>query len=169
MVSASVSTDISTMSRFGFSANFSAGDVHKQMQEFALRVHKATVTTLQYIGERCVAEARENGSYQDRTGNLRNSVGYVIVYKGSIISENFAERVNGKVASEVSGMEEGQKVAELLAANISKGYALIVVAGMHYAQYVESLNYDVLDSAERLAERIVPSLLQQLKSKVAKL
>lgn len=169
MVSASVSTDISTMSRFGFSANFSAGDVHKQMQEFALRVHNATVTTLQYIGERCVAEARENGSYQDRTGNLRNSVGYVIVYNGSIISENFAERVNGKVASEVSGMEEGQKVAELLAANISKGYALIVVAGMHYAQYVESLNYDVLDSAERLAERIVPSLLQQLKSKVAKL
>ena len=79
MVSASVSTDISTMSRFGFSANFSADDVHKQMQDFALRVHKATVTTLQYIGERCVAEARENGSYQDRTGNLRNSVGYVIV------------------------------------------------------------------------------------------
>ena len=60
-------------------------------------------------------------------------------------------------------------VAVLVADNISKGYALIVVAGMHYAQYVESLNYDVLDSAERLAERILPSLLQQLKSKVAKL
>ena len=66
-------------------------------------------------------------------------------------------------------MQEGIKVAEQLAASVGRGYALIVVAGMHYALYVESRNYDVLDSAERLAEQIVPDMLRQLKSKVAQL
>lgn len=157
------------MPRYGFKARHTQEEVHNAFQAWHLRIHRATIVTLQYIGERCVAQARENGSYQDRTGNLRNSVGYVIVAHGSIVSQNFAERVNGKVASEVNGMQEGIKVAEELAKGVGRGYALIVVAGMHYAMYVESRNYDVLDSAERLAEQIVPDMLRQLKSKVSKL
>ena len=157
------------MPKYGFRAVHTKQEVHNAFQAWHLRIHQATVTTLQYIGERCVAQARENGSYQDRTGNLRNSIGYVVVAHGSIISQNFAERVNGKVASEVNGMQEGIKVAEQLAASVGRGYARIVVAGMHYALYVESRNYDVLDSAERLAEQIVPDMLRQLKSKVAQL
>ena len=32
---------------------------------------------------------RENGSYKDRTSNLRNSIGYVIAYNGEIIEYGF--------------------------------------------------------------------------------
>jgi len=42
------------------------------------------------------------------------------------------------------GILQGQALAEELAKRFTKGYVLIVVAGMHYAHYVESLNKDVL-------------------------
>ena len=37
------------------------------------------------VGERCIIEARDNGAYTDRTGNLRNSVGYVVLLNLSLI------------------------------------------------------------------------------------
>lgn len=40
-------------------------------------IAKALVEQLTYIGEECVRIARENGSYNDITGNLRSSIGYL--------------------------------------------------------------------------------------------
>ena len=34
------------------------------------------------VGERCIVEARNNGSYTNQTGNLRNSIGYVVMNRG---------------------------------------------------------------------------------------
>ena len=33
-----------------------------------------------YVGEACLKEARLNGNYTDRTGNLRNSIGYAVLF-----------------------------------------------------------------------------------------
>ena len=85
------------MPNYGFKANFSMGDVHNTFADYAARVHRATVKVLQYIGEQCVKLAREKGTYNDITGNLRNSIGYVLVKNGSIISKNFEQRVESKV------------------------------------------------------------------------
>ena len=41
-------------------------------------------------------------------------------------------------------------------------YALVVVAGMNYAAYVEAKGYNVLSSAEHLAERELPRMLDKL-------
>lgn len=144
------------------------GDVHTHFAEYAVRVHHATVKVMQYIGEQCVKIAREKGTYNDITGNLRNSVGYVLVKNGAIISKNFEAKVESKIISSANGkgVLQGEALAMELASRVQKGYALIVVAGMHYAHYVETLNKDVLDSAERYAQEQVPKLLQRLQNQV---
>ena len=40
------------------------------------------VETFCYVGERCVTEARKAGEYNDITGNLRSSIGYVVLVNG---------------------------------------------------------------------------------------
>lgn len=156
------------MAKYGFKANFTQKQVHSVFADFSLRVHRAMLVMLQYIGEECVGIAREQGTYKDRTGNLRNSVGYVITHNGNIINRNFEQRVASKVVDAANGIgvQEGQQLAEELAKRIKKGYALIVVAGMHYAYYVESRGYDVLDSAERNAELRVPIMVKQLEKQI---
>lgn len=158
------------MEKYGFSAAFGKGEIHNTFAEYALRIHRAIETVMQFIGEECVSIAREQGTYNDITGNLRNSVGYVLVRNGDIICKNFEERVASKVvdAANGKGILQGQALAEELAKRFTKGYALIVVAGMHYAHYVESLNKDVLDSAERYAQQRVPKLMQMLKTQIYK-
>lgn len=156
------------MPRYGFKANFTHKQVHSTFAEYSLRIHRAMVTMLQYIGEECVAIAREQGTYNDRTGNLRNSIGYVLMRNGDIINQNFEEKVASKVvdAANGKGILEGQALAQELAKRFSNGYALIVVAGMHYAYYVETRGYDVLDSAERNAMQRVPVLVKQLQKQI---
>lgn len=158
------------MAKYGFSAAFGKCEVHNTFAEYALRVHRAIETVMQFIGEECVKIAREQGTYNDITGNLRNSIGYVLVKNGDIICKNFEDRVASKVidAANGKGILQGQALAEELAQRFTKGYALIVVAGMHYAHYVESLNKDVLDSAERYALQRVPQLMQMLKTQIYK-
>ena len=150
------------------------------------RVIDAVVYNLGVIGEKVVNEAREKGSYTDRTGNLRSSTGYVIVVDGKIsqMSSFQAIRGQGENAQRVSfttkagkqvdywakgasgdgsvGKAEGESYARSLASRYPKGIVLIVVAGMRYASYVSAKGFDVLDSSELLAERLVPRMLQQL-------
>lgn len=159
------------MSKYGFKPVHTNAGVHARFVEFAKRIHKAMITVLQYIGEECVRQARENGNYIDHTGNLRNSIGYVLLHDGNIISNNFEERVQSKVIDKANGMGvlEGRTLAEKLAKDFTKGYALIIVAGMNYAYYVETLNKDVLDGAERYAMRVIPKMIKSLQTQVYKM
>ena len=63
------------------------------------------------------------------------------------------------------GIKVGQSVAENIGKE-TKGVALVVVAGMNYAAYVEAKGYNVLASAEHLAERELPRMLEKLISSV---
>ncbi len=122
------------------------------------------VNTFLYVGESCIREARDNGSYMDQTGNLRSSIGYVVVVDGQIVRKNVVDLVkNG-----TEGTKEAEAFLERLASEHSSGICLIVVAGMNYASYVEGRGYNVLTSAELLAERLVPQLLEQIGFKVSK-
>lgn len=122
------------------------------------------VNTFMYVGESCIREARDNGSYMDQTGNLRSSIGYVVVVDGQVVRKNVVDLVkNG-----TEGTKEAEAFLERLATEHSDGICLIVVAGMNYASYVEGRGYNVLTSAELLAERLVPQLLEQIGFKVSK-
>lgn len=118
---------------------------------------KAMVYALQYVGEQVLTVARESHTYVDRTGNLTASMGYAVVVDGEIQNASSAGRGQGAAKSE--------EFLNELVAKAPKGVVLIVVAGMEYAAYVSARSYDVLDSAEMLAERLVPEMLRQLKLK----
>jgi hypothetical protein len=121
-------------------------------------IERAIVHRLKYIGEVCVNEARRAGSYQDQTGNLRSSIGYVITCDGKIISKSAFPVV--KDGSD--GQKEGKNYAEKLAAGFPRGYCLIVVAGMNYAYYVQRRGKNVLQTSELKAKSEVNKLLRQL-------
>lgn len=121
--------------------------------------------------------AREHGSYTDHTGNLRNSIGYVVVQYGRIIAESFKynRRVRpdgnpkgnkGADEAHAKGLEHARSVARELPAN--KTY-LVWVAGMEYAKYVEAKGFDVLEGSgnwvESTAEKLKAEFARFLKSK----
>lgn len=106
---------------------------------------KAATQKFIEVGERSIIEARDNGSYTDRTGNLRNSVGYVVLLDGVVQSQGNINKHN-------------QEQIEKIKVKYPKGLVLIVVAGMNYAAYVEAKGYNVLSSAELMAENILKQL-----------
>jgi len=114
----------------------------------------AIINAFNYVGFTCINEARANGSYHDVTGFLRGSIGFVIVRDGVIVSESGFES-NG-------GGSIGKAEIQKLAAKFPHGIALIVVAGMTYASAVEARNFNVLSSAELMAEQMVPQLMNTL-------
>lgn len=130
--------------------------------QYDKRVKQAAIDTLMYVGESCVTEARNNGRYQDQTGNLRSSIGYVVVDNGRIVHQGASQ----KFMEGTQGEAEGIKYARQLAPEILKGIALIVSAGMEYAVYVEARGLNVLSSAELLAESLTPQLLRAVGFKI---
>lgn len=122
------------------------------------RIINALIYNLQYVGERCLNAARETNSYKDQTGNLRSSLGYVITRDGKIVYQSNFEVVK----QGGSGAKSGIQFAKEIVRQFPEGIVLVVVAGMHYAQYVSATGRDVIDSAELLADKLVPQILKQL-------
>lgn len=132
------------------------------------RIHFLTIRALCSLGEQCVIKVRTSpsiDSWCDDTGNLRSSVGYVVVHNGVIVNiSNFEQVREG-----AEGAKEGKTLAEKLAKSYKRGYVLIVVAGMNYASYVEAIeNKVVLSSAELFARREFPKMLENLKNQIAR-
>lgn len=139
-------------------ANFTQQQIEQLLQKKAENVHRAIVSVLYQLGELCVNEARNFGSYTDRTGNLRSSVGFGVFKDGQPISYSNFEQV----AKGTEGGIEGRNLLEKISGKYHNGYALIVVAGMNYAVYVEAKGYNVLSSAELLAENELPRMINEL-------
>jgi len=136
------------------------GEVNEYMQKNIDRVEQLIVRNLSYVGESCLTAARSTNTYKDRTGNLRSSIGYVVVKNGQIINKAIYEAGSGTDGK--TGVTEGVKFMQEIARQFPDGIALIVVAGMNYAGYVSAQGYDVLDSAELQADKLVPQIMQQL-------
>ncbi len=144
-------------------------EIQKQLEQLVRDARDEVIIRLAYIGEQVVNEARSyNGkAYQDQTGNLRSSTGYVIVEDGRIISVSDFSKVapkNDPEGKAGKGSPTGKAYAKSLAASFPQGLTLIVVAGMRYATYVSAKGYNVLDSAESLAKRLVPEMIKKLRS-----
>lgn len=132
-------------------------EVDKYLDEQIERIEKRIISNLSYVGEQCLNEGRSTNSYKDQTGNLRSSIGYVIVKNGKVIKQSdFATVKTGR-----GGSKSGTAYARKLAGEFPDGIALIVVAGMNYAAYVSAKGYNVLDSSELLAERLASKLFKQ--------
>lgn len=103
-------------------------------------------TELMQLGEAAVTHAKNNKGYQDRTGNLKNSISYALFLDGELVQSVIGDIPHPEKT------EEGQEgVEEALTAFAgqsgfvaSKGYTIIVVAGMNYGKHVEDKGYNVL-------------------------
>lgn len=123
---------------------------------------------LGYDANRYIRDRTAEESWKDRSGNLRSSIGYIVVRDGEICKSGGFERVEGpkRDKSSEDGSAEGRSYAERLAANYPTGYALIVVAGMEYAAYVEAkANKDVLAGGEIFLKKEVRKLVRRLSQK----
>ncbi|MDR2834579.1 MAG: hypothetical protein LBV69_00040 [Bacteroidales bacterium] len=130
-------------------ADFHMEDINKNFQNVNDELHLEIIYYLQYVGELCINEARINGSYTDQTGNLRNSIGYMISYNGDIVNNT---GIINPYDYDIS----------------PKGYQITVVAGMNYAFFVENGHVsksgyyvsgrNVLTGAEILAQYLLNQL-----------
>lgn len=99
------------------------------------RIKAVTRNGMRRAGEKYVEVSRENGSYQNHTGNLRNSNGYGIAENG--------------VFTEMYGDESFKAGA---GKNLEADMVLECGAGRDYASYVQRKGYDVTDSGQLAAE-----------------
>ena len=79
----------------GLTPMWSDREVERWFDYFVDRAEERIYKLLQRAGEEFVKIARKKGNYQDHTGNLRSSIGYVIVKDGDILTENYKQSTSG--------------------------------------------------------------------------
>ena len=149
----------------GIEAQFTKEDVQERFDAFLGQIQEKQINALLYLGEKCVAHARsipKEQGFEDQTGNLRSSIGYAVFVDGVAI-HSFYNEVNGGAIGAKAGQELSVKIGER-----TNGVCLVVTAGMNYALYVESRGRDVIASAEQLAERELPRMLEKLVDNIKK-
>lgn len=122
-------------------------EVDKEFRSFEARYNSRAVQMLCRLGEQVVKYAREHGSYTDRTANLRNSIGYLVVQNGRVMQTAFSGNTPSKTAQgdATKAHATGQNYAEQVASTLDKNKTYLVwVAGMDYAAAVEAKGYDVI-------------------------
>ena len=83
-------------------------EINAYLESELTKKEQVIIKTLKRVGEMCINEARENGDYIDRTGNLRSSIGYVVLSDGVVVGKGGFSRVKtGK-----DGQSEGKKFLE---------------------------------------------------------
>ncbi|MGM9777395.1 MAG: hypothetical protein ACI3ZD_03550 [Prevotella sp.] len=124
-------------------------------------IYKCVVNYLAELGEKCKNRIRDRPgaeSWYDKSGNLRSSIGYAIYSYGMKQIESAFNAVLG--GSE--GSQKGRQMVADLASKYSDTYALVVVAAMEYADYVESIDSkDVLASTEIYAKSQVNRYMEK--------
>lgn len=150
----------------------------KLVQRSAEIIREEILVQLQYLGEECVKRIREphEGNWMDQTGNLRSSIGAAVFDYGKQVVKTAFEGISGPEGTGVTGSAKGQQYIDSLASVYASAYALAVVAGMDYADAVETKR-DVLEGAklwaqtqidgrlrdaQQIAEKRINRLIQQL-------
>lgn len=142
----------------GMTPKFNPHDLaQKRKASLEQRFERALVYVLNELGMELVTYARENRTYTDRTGNLTNSMGYVVLRRGVQVAHG----------GEQGG--EGQRAAMNLYTELGMGakydFTLIIVAGMNYAAYVEARGYNVLMPAQLKANEVFVVRMKELVAK----
>lgn len=148
------------------------------LDELKYQVEQEYLRRFVEAGEEACRVAVAEGRYQNITGNLRSSIGYVIGYDGKVIREGGFHKVagrgenmqhvtfttragksvnfwaRGKFGDGSEGSKKGLELARSIVAK-TNGYSFVLVAGMDYASYVNSKGYNVMDSAKIKLGKII--------------
>jgi hypothetical protein len=142
---------------------FTNADIHKKIVVDLERLRDAARLRMQRIGETFITGARNNANFTDRTGNLRSSIGYIILENGVQYTEGGFTRI--KQGTE--GVGKGKDFIDKIAARYPRGLVLICVAGMGYAAYVEAKGYDVITGSSQIAKNELRAAFERLGLKAA--
>lgn len=109
------------------------------------------INAFKELGQACISSAKNNKTYRNVTGNLRESICFAIVKDGYVVYQSDTNQ-DGRsaIAKNSSGI---------------KGICLLVLAGAEYAEKVEARGLDVITNSELEAERIIGSILNKLDLK----
>lgn len=120
---------------------FNIEDIAKNFQQFKKSTEKELIEKLKRVGREQVKLAKSVEpplGYYDDTGDLSSSKGAMVFVNGKEVYNYFTLTDQGK-----NGIKEGRKFARQIGSETT-GIALVIVAGMHYARYVEGNNKDVI-------------------------
>lgn len=145
-------------------------EVDLDFKEFEARYNAKAVEWLCLLGEKMVKYAREDKSnakhYTDQTGNLRNSIGYIVVHNGNVVQHAFNGNTpsNTKPGDPRMAHQEGLNYAQSIVSSLSsdKTY-LVLTAGMDYAVAVEAKGYDVITGAGDWVESEAKKQMENFK------
>lgn len=141
----------------------------KKYLTFAMQtVNEEIIRGLAILGDKCVVRIKDRSgaeSWNDKSGNLRSSIGYGIYAHGrKLLNSVFQQVKNGR-----EGVQVGRDMIDALAQQYADTYALVVIAGMNYAEAVEECkNKDVLASTKLWAEGVVNEHLQKALERAMK-
>ena len=133
----------------GITPTFPNGHVRKQVMAHSDRIVAAAIY------------AKNNRNYIDQTGNLTNSIGYVVTHKGKAVSQGGFSGTGEEISAQI-----GLSLANEIASETQNDFAVIIVAGMNYAAYVEAKGYNVILPAELKARIDFPTMIQRLRTKI---
>lgn len=149
----------------------SAEDIEKCIEKKRVRILEFVKVAYCRACMEAVNRAKMTNTYKDRTNNLRSSIGYVLYYNGEMVSEFFEAGGRGtggggevsfttsngtevsftaaaKDSSGQEGVNTGRSLANMIAQRHgTSGFVAVIIAGMHYALYVEAMGKDVLTSS----------------------
>ncbi len=120
--------------------NVLAKEIQKEIDAETLK-HLIKVLS---VGVEKVRKKMEGVPYQDHTGNLNSSTGFIIYHNGQVVHRDFRESDKG--TDKVTGLKEGLSLA-LAELRESSGWGVVLMSGMDYASWVQGKGYDVLLSA----------------------
>lgn len=130
----------------GIKADFNFEDILKNQDAFLRNVETVLFDVLDRTLVEITNLAKSTNTYTDRTGNLRSSIGYILLKDGEIVKSNFASAGKGDESGN-NGVKTGKELAVEIGKNYSSGYVCVYVAGMEYAAYVESKGFDVVSGS----------------------
>lgn len=140
-------------------------EVNAQFKKLERLYNERAVEYLCKLGEEVVKYAKENGNYTDRTANLRNSIGYIVVQSGKVIEDSFTGGIKPREpgGDEAMAKETGRTYAQQLVSEYRKDKTYLVwVAGMEYASFVEK-DYDVIQGSGDWVESMAQSEMEKFK------
>lgn len=108
-------------------------------------IEQSIVDVLVKVGEQGYKTAIAHGSYQDRTGTLRSSIGFGVVKYGTLTKVGGFKHFRSGSSGAAIGKD---KLDGLVAECGGDEICLIFVAGAEYATYVEAMGYDVITFSE---------------------
>lgn len=146
---------------------FELTKIKVQLEQAKIVLDGKILEALNRAGMEIVNYAKDHRVYSDQTGNLTNSIGYIVLKYGQEQGIFFESKVRG-LPSDKNGKVEGEKYAQRLAQKyVSERYTLLIVAGMEYASFVEDMEHkSVLEHSKQFAPEVLKQALKFVKKEM---